>query len=99
MPSLRSGIERTPYDMVAQLHEGERVVPKKDNWVGPHSMRGGWQQDNSIYVERGAVVVYAAPGQSTEEIASAVVDKFESGQKGLRRRVRGAVDPGRRTWG
>ncbi len=44
LPAFDTGIDRVPYDMVARIHEGEAIVPKRFNpWSGGDMGQGAMQ--------------------------------------------------------
>jgi hypothetical protein len=62
MPSYKTGTPYVPFDQVAYLHQGERVVPASQN----NATMG-----NTIYLTNN---ITAAPGMDTELLAMRVVD-------------------------
>jgi hypothetical protein len=62
MPSYKTGTPYVPFDQVAYLHQGERVVPATQNNA---------KMGNTIYLTNN---ITAAPGMDTELLAMRVVD-------------------------
>jgi len=60
LPSFKVGINNVPYDMIAQIHKGERIVPADQN----HSGFGG---DVNVYVNATGVTDPKAIVQMAEE--------------------------------
>jgi hypothetical protein len=91
-PSYDVGTAYVPADMVARVHEGERIIPKMENDQLVKSLRimqatmsqalttqGGGSPISNLYltIERGAVAVNGVGGD-TAEIGGMVVDRLVS---------------------
>lgn len=82
----RIGSRYIPYDMIAQLHEGEMVVPKNEN---PYANSGGavladmfeqayWQSQAKIGTQTPVIVVNAPDGKSGDTIINQTVEFQET---------------------
>lgn len=85
--SFAVGTNRVPYDMVAQIHEGERIIPAADNRALMQMLNAGADRDNTIRLLQ----------QEIRELRTMLERKLDEGNRntaGIDRTNRQIVDEG-----